>query len=87
MSLADLLEAESVWRGKRRVVEVQTAKAFSVDSHPTQQVGIEHTHKQDRSALLSALDAHNVAKTLTQSEAPLMIEGDAAGVVEEQNTN
>ncbi|PDS75447.1 hypothetical protein [Rhizobium sp. L43] len=41
---------------------------------PTQQVDVEHTHKQDWSALLSALDAHNVAKTLTRSEAPV-IEG------------
>lgn len=31
VSLGDLMEAEATWRGKRRVIEVDTVKAFSVD--------------------------------------------------------
>lgn len=54
---------------------------------PTQTVDVDVTHKQDWSALLNALDAHNAVKTLTQSEAPLVIEGEVipAQLTEEQN--
>ncbi|MBB3445884.1 hypothetical protein [Rhizobium sp. BK379] len=52
---------------------------------PKQQVDVDVTHKQDWSALISALDAHNVAKTLTRRDAPLVIEGDVIELVQEDD--
>ena len=43
---------------------------------PKQTMDVDVNHKQDWSALLTALDAHNAAKALSQaSEEPLVFEG------------
>jgi len=45
---------------------------------PTQTLDVDVNHKQDWSALLTALDAHNAVKQLTAEEnAPLVIDGAA----------
>jgi hypothetical protein len=43
---------------------------------PTQTIDANVNHKQDWSSMLDALDQWNTGKALTQSEAPMVIEGD-----------
>lgn len=64
-------------RGKNETSRVNAAVAVwnRAWGAPKQSVDVEHTHKQDWSALLNALDAHNAAKALTTPDQPLVIEG------------